>query len=82
MGFAASKKPSMRLAAGADIVKFRHLKPKIQSQSAPLAEYQMKMRMLKPMEMVSSLELSESDHSTLNEFALQNGIGIFSTASI
>ena len=70
-------------AAGADIVKFQTFKTQNSiSQSAPLAEYQMKNvpDARNQLEMVSSLELSESDHSTLNEFALQNGIEIFSTA--
>lgn len=70
-------------AAGADIVKFQTFKTQNSiSQSAPLAEYQMKNvpDARSQLEMVSSLELSESDHSTLNEFALQNGIEIFSTA--
>mgnify|MGYP001479388497 FL=1 len=70
-------------AAGADIVKFQTFKTQNSiSQSAPLAEYQMKNvpDARSQLEMVSSLELSESEHSTLNEFALQNGIEIFSTA--
>ena len=69
--------------AGADIVKFQTFKTQNSiSQSAPLAEYQEKNvpDARSQLEMVSSLELSESEHFTLNEFALQNSIEIFSTA--
>lgn len=70
-------------AAGADIVKFQTFKTQnCISESAPLAEYQEKNvpDAKSQLEMVSSLELSESEHLNLNAFALHNGIEMFSTA--
>lgn len=70
-------------SAGADIVKFQtFITQNSISKFAPLAEYQEKNvpQARSQLEMVSSLELSQSEHFALNEFALQNGIEIFSTA--
>jgi N,N'-diacetyllegionaminate synthase len=69
--------------AGADLVKFQTFKThSCISQNAPLAAYQEKNMpgAKSQLEMITALELSDSDHHTLNDTALQNGIQMFSTA--
>ena len=69
--------------AGADVVKFQTFRAeKLASPQAPKAEYQLRTsgRAQSQLEMLRSLELSESDHSRLLAHCAQRGIRFLSTA--